>query len=163
MRQQMMDWLRNQKRTYGNFSYILVPEYQKDGTIHFHAFLKGYGGSIKRAINPNTGLPLRNTYNLTGYTHGFTKVSYISQTKDSMSKLACYLTKYVKKELLDHENQKRYWASKDLIKPNVKNNPEKWYEENEPDWQIETENGRVMRFYTGKNPEIDSFIKENAP
>jgi len=120
-RTQLSLWLKQQKRKYGNFSYLIVMELHKDGAPHFHGLLHDYKGLVIDAHNPYTGQPLFRTrkgaryqqFNLGEYKLGFTSVEYI----ENKHAVAQYMTKYVTKSLTTFAGKKRYFASSDLKKP----------------------------------------------
>lgn len=165
VRQQMLDWLHNQRNRNGKFKYLVIPEFHKDGeSLHFHALLGDYSGKIEPAISPNTNKPLvkrgRAIYQLSGYTLGFTNVKLIGKTLEDTQRTSAYLTKYVTKEMPLFHGKQRYWASKGLALPKVQDNPEEWYKHVKPDWQVETENGTIMRFNIG-HPLSDIYWEAN--
>ena len=113
-------WLRNQKsRVNKNMYYIVVAELHKDGAYHFHGLFSNVENwKIKKATNPRTGELLKykekQIYSINQYKLG---ISEISKVKDT-DKVANYITKYITKELITQtENKRRYWASKNLKKP----------------------------------------------
>lgn len=163
-RQQMSDWLRNQRKRNGKFDYLIIPELHKDGeSLHFHALFYGYLGLIEKAINPKTGELItqnkRPVYVLPEYTLGFTNAKAISSSAADQTRVACYIKKYITKDMPTFKNRQRYWASKNLRLPKIEYNPEKWYEVVKPDWEMETENGRILRFNAGSHPLIDIYLE----
>lgn len=112
-------WINNQKHQNRNMSYILVPEFhKKSGHLHFHGLIGNVPKwKFSKAVNPHTGklIKLNNTqiYNLDNYKLGFTTVSKIK----SKEKVTNYISKYATKELISLKNKKRYWYSRDLVKP----------------------------------------------
>ncbi len=161
-RQQMSNWLRNQRKRNGKFDYLIVPEFHKDGkSLHFHALFNSYCGEIQQAINPKTGLALEQKgqpiYVLPEYTLGFNNAKRILSDADSQNRIALYVQKYITKDMPLFHNKQRYWVSKDLKLPKIQNNPEKWYKVCKPDWEIENDFGKIMEFQVGKNPVVDSF------
>ena len=107
----MKYWLNRQKKTSPDFSYLAVPEFHKDGAIHFHALFKGYAPDLKRTNVIQNG---QRVYNITGFTSGFTNVKELDS---DYSKAAAYVTKYLTKDNIVSFNKRRYWVSKNLIKP----------------------------------------------
>lgn len=110
-------WLQNErvKSKYRNkeFKYIFVPEYHKNGTIHFHGLIGEYIPELVRAEQAK-----KETYNLVGWKHGFSMVNKIK----SKNRVSSYISKYITKELLDSpvaRNKKRYWSSKNLSLPQI--------------------------------------------
>lgn len=130
-KKRMSVWLTNQQKISGKFQYVIVSELQKDGTVHFHALIKGYKGKVVLAVHPDTNKPIiqkgRQVYNLDGYKLGWTNVKLIDNKKGSLEKVGFYLLKYVTKDMPIIHGKKRYWASKDLEKPVVIYNPEPFY------------------------------------
>jgi hypothetical protein len=96
------------------FAYILVPEFQKRGAVHFHALFWGlpeelfYSERETRILSEIWG-------------HGFV---FLKQT-DGHEKLAFYLAKYFTKAYLDPrlKNQKSYVASRNVKRPIVQKGP----------------------------------------
>jgi len=110
-------WLNNQKRHSPNMSYILVAEKHKSGAIHFHAVINEFYGKLEIARNSKTNRKIvkngKQIYNLSGWKYGFSTLSNIVNTEAT----ARYLTKYLTKDFIEAFNKKRYWTSRNLIKP----------------------------------------------
>lgn len=99
------------------FRWIIVPEQHADGAWHFHGLLAG-SARVVRAYSPHTGKPLfdnfgREVYNLLDYQAGFTTAVPL----DGSPRIATYLTKYFSKSMTVPKGRKRYWASRNLVKP----------------------------------------------
>lgn len=107
----MKYWLNRQKKHSPNFAYVLVPEFHKDGAIHFHALIRDYNAELKPTNVFQNG---KRVYNLTGFTAGFTNAQKLD---DDQTKAAAYLTKYITKDMITRFNKRRYWASKNLCRP----------------------------------------------
>lgn len=107
----MKYWLNRQKKHSPDFAYVIVPELHKDKAIHFHALIKNYNGHLKKTNVIQNG---KRVYNLVGFTAGFTNAQELD---DDQVKAAAYLTKYITKDMLSSFNKRRYWASKNLVKP----------------------------------------------
>lgn len=107
----MKYWLNRQKKHSPNFAYVIVPEFHKDGAIHFHALIRDYNAELKSTNVFQNG---KRVYNLTGFTAGFTNAQKLD---DDQTKAAAYLTKYITKDMINRFNKRRYWASKNLRKP----------------------------------------------
>jgi len=166
-RTKLIGWLKNQRNRNGKFRYIVVPEFHGDKkSLHFHSLIGGYTGKVERAINPKTGRPLiqkgKATYQIPGYTLGYTNVKLIGSKPEDRSRLSAYLKKYITKDMPVFENKQRYWVSKHLELPLIENNPEKWYQHVEPDWWCEFENGTLLRFDLNKHPLTDIFWEANG-
>lgn len=166
-RTKLIGWLKNQRNRNGKFRYIVVPEFHGDKkALHFHSLIGGYTGKVEQAINPNTGKPLiqkgKATYQLPGYTLGYTNVKLIGSKPEDRSRLSAYLKKYITKDMPVFQNKQRYWVSKHLELPLIENNPEKWYQHVEPDWWCEFENGTLLRFDLNKHPLTDIFWEANG-
>lgn len=153
-KKQMMNWLKNQQYKNGKFEYLIVPEYHKDGALHFHALIKNYTGALEPATDDKTGKQIkqrgRKVFRFPGYTLGFTNVKQIEATPESYSTLATYISKYVTKDMLNEPGKKRYWHSKQLEMPRVEYNPPDWYKTVEPDWSHESEFGITKIFSSDK-------------
>lgn len=94
-------WLDNATRRRG-MKYILVPEYHKDGkSIHFHGFINESALTLARAINPNTGKPIkqngRAVYNVTNWKYGFTTAVRVGSSDLDQTSSAKYVLKYITK------------------------------------------------------------------
>lgn len=99
--------------------WIIVPEQHENGAWHFHGLLAGPVKAV-RATNAHTGQLLvdnhgREVYNLTDYKSGFTTAVKL----DGSPKVATYLTKYYTKDMAIPKGKKRYWASRNLVRPQV--------------------------------------------
>jgi hypothetical protein len=154
----MNGWLKRQRKIDKAFQYIIVPEFHGDGkSLHFHALVNGYGGKVVRVVNPKTGRPLvkkrRQVYDFPSYTLGHSEVYYIGETEEDRIKSGFYLLKYIKKEMPEFENKKRYWSSRGLEKPLTVENPEEWYFAITPDHAFKTEYGQFL-FFDNKRIEI---------
>lgn len=112
-------WINNQKHQNRKMSYILVPEFhKKSGHLHFHGLVGNVSKwKMTKAINPYTKkeIKISNTqiYNLDNYNLGYTTISKIK----SKEKVTNYISKYATKELITLKNKKRYWFSRNLVKP----------------------------------------------
>ncbi len=118
------NWLKSEKRRYGNFKYLIVPERHKDGAIHFHGLLGDYHGVMIEARNKSITKKQtdsnQTTYNVESYKHGFTMAGKIQ----SPQRVATYISKYITKDMYTAEfNKKRYWTSRNLKKPTTEENP----------------------------------------
>lgn len=163
-RQQMRDWLKNQRNRNGKFQYLLVPEFHKDGeALHFHALFNAYPGKLTRATHQATNRPIlqkgKQIYTLNSYTLGFNNVKLLGQYDEDRSRVAAYIQKYITKDMPVFHGKQRYWASKGLLLPRVEDNPQEWYQYIEPDWQTETANGTILRFNHGTHPLSDMFLE----
>ena len=101
-------------------SYILVPEFHKSGRLHFHGLVGNVPKwKMSKAINPHTNkfIKVNNTqiYNLDNYKLGYTTISKIK----SKEKVTNYISKYATKELITLKSKKRYWYSRNLVKPTI--------------------------------------------
>lgn len=108
-------WLHHQRdvaTSKGNdFKYLVIPEQHKDGAWHFHALLKGYSSTLK-----DSGLrtsSLRPIYNITSFRSGFTTATPI----DSKEGVSSYVTKYITKDFIKKFNRRRFFCSRNLIRP----------------------------------------------
>lgn len=109
-------WINNVKTNYApNMKYVFVPELHKDGALHFHGIVSDIGelplvDSGHRDKNGNV------IYNIDCYKMGFTTATKVTDS----GRVATYMTKYITKELMSYsKGKKKYWASRNLIKPNI--------------------------------------------
>lgn len=107
----MQTWLHRQSARYSDFKYVIVPERHKDGAIHFHALIGGFDGQLKKT---NVIQNNKRVYNITGFRFGFTNAQYLD---DDLGKTTAYLCKYITKDMELISNRRRYWCSKNLVKP----------------------------------------------
>lgn len=111
----MSSWLHNQRnksREKGiEFKYLIIPEQHKSGRWHFHALLSGYTSTLKptKAFSPT----LRLIYNITSFRSGFTTAVMI----DDKQAVSSYVTKYITKDFVTLFNQRRFFCSRNLIRP----------------------------------------------
>ena len=166
-RKKLIGWLKNQRNRNGKFRYIVVPEFHGDKkALHFHSLIGGYTGTVEQAINPKTGRPLiqkgKPTFQIPGYTLGYTNVKLIGSKQEDRSRLSAYLKKYIIKDMPVFEGKQRYWVSKHLELPLIENNPEQWYHHVEPDWWCEFENGTLLRFDLNKHPLTEMYWEANG-
>lgn len=94
-----------------DFTYIVVPEKHKDGAIHFHALIGGLPSPLaKTRVIQNS----KRVYNVPGFRYGYTNAQYLD---DDKQKTTAYLCKYITKDMDLINGRRRYWQSKNLIKP----------------------------------------------
>lgn len=156
-KRKFMTWLKNQRDRNGIFGYLFVPEYHKDGAIHFHGVIKDYAGKLRRSRNAKTGKLLyghkgNERFDLEEFRSGFTRIEPIRQSRDDHARVGNYIRKYITKDMVNIFGQKRYWASQGLKKPIREDNPQ-WYLETAADDVFTNEYGKI---YTYKN--LDSKI-----
>lgn len=93
-------WLDNRVRRH-DLVYALVPEFHKDGAIHFHGLMNFDALKTIRATSPYTGKPLsdkqdRPIYNIADYALGYTTVIPLSGDNARIA-TAMYCWKYITK------------------------------------------------------------------
>ena len=106
----MSKWLNNARRQSPNLTYMLFEEAHKDGAIHFHALIGSYEGVLADSGKKWHGNAI---FNLTAFKYGFTNFTAIRDK----AKSANYCRKYITKALATKTNKRRYWASKNLKRP----------------------------------------------
>lgn len=116
-KEKMSNWLKVAKRNSPDLKYLIVAELHKvSGRIHFHALMKNYSGDLHLAYSKN-GQPMiknnRKIYNIGAYKWGYSTAVKI----DNIEKVSSYIQKYITKDMLKITNKKRFWASRNLIKP----------------------------------------------
>lgn len=112
---------------YGKFQYLVVPEFHKDGAIHFHAIVSGFSGIL--AMQTRQSNPEQPAYSLLDWDARYgnpgqqvaSKVLMITND-DGGIKTAKYLSKYLDKSLTNSptialKNKKMYFVSRGLKKP----------------------------------------------
>lgn len=161
-RAKLANWLRNQRKRNGKFRYIVVIEKHKDGAIHFHALIGGYEGRLTYAINPKTGKEIPDGHgdyvrNFSEYKLGYSTAKRISDNAATVR----YIQKYITKENITTFGKQRYWASKNLIRPTIVENPEPFYKFFEADRHYVTDHGTILEFDKNKNPIIKAFIESH--
>ena len=109
-------WLRNARQRHArDLGYLLVPELHKDSAFHFHGLFKDCEGLDFRPSGKRDKAG-REIYNVGLYGLGWTTATRVD---DSVS-AALYLTKYITKDLCAVTfNKKRYWASRNLARPQI--------------------------------------------
>lgn len=83
-------WLNNMVYRY-DFNYIFIPEYHKDGAIHFHGLVSGNLKLTYVKLDKKG----RKVYNLDNWTLGF---STAIELDDNRTAVSAYITKYVTKD-----------------------------------------------------------------
>lgn len=91
-----------------NMRYLLVPEFHKDGGVHFHGLIANCDlVHFTPAINPHTGQQIvqkgLEIYNWNLYTLGFCTATSVQDTK----RVSNYITKYITKSQIDLMKGKR--------------------------------------------------------
>lgn len=110
LKRRMRYWLNNQRILHGNFKYLIVAEYHKDGALHFHALLSGYKGDVQSSGIFKRG---REVFNIKSYRAGHTEAYKI----DNLRKTAAYVAKYLTKDMPKFKGKQRYWCSNGLERP----------------------------------------------
>lgn len=103
-------WLNNfKKRFCADLQYIVVPEFHKDGAIHFHALLQ----SATLFTLLKTRWCDKNKFYLPLYKLG---ISELEKVKDRY-RVSNYICKYITKELQSYSGKQRYFRSQGLKLP----------------------------------------------
>lgn len=92
-------------RTKGShFRYVVVPEFQKRGAVHFHAVFFNLGWFDQKDLADI-------------WEHGYIKLKKVENVRN----VGMYMTKYLSKDALDERlhGRKRYFASRNLYKPSL--------------------------------------------
>lgn len=107
-------WLNNCRKKYGDFEYLLVPEWhKKKDAIHFHGLFKNFNVPL---LDSGKKIKGRKAFNIPSYKLGFSTAVQM----DSSPRTASYIKKYVTKEIYEEtktKNSKRYWVSRNLQRP----------------------------------------------
>lgn len=111
----MSSWLHHQRdksRELGvEFRYLIIPERHKSGRWHFHALLSGYKSTLKPTKYKTPSL--RPIFNITSFRSGFSTAVAI----DSKINVSRYITKYITKDFIKTFNQRRFFCSRNLVRP----------------------------------------------
>lgn len=113
-------WLDNRVRRKG-LVYGLVPEYHKDGAVHFHGLMNSSALDLKRSVNPYTGEQMcddegRPVYNIADFPLGFTTAIVITG-ENSRTATAKYCYKYITKSGGKKVGGRYYLSGGDLGRP----------------------------------------------
>lgn len=99
--------------------YIFVPEYHKDGAVHYHGFIKASDSlRYSLAINPHTRKAIRRgknrsfVFNWNDWNFGFTTLIHCYGSVDNMSKYFC---KYITKGS-EYPMKHRYYCGGDVVR-----------------------------------------------
>lgn len=87
------NWLSNAVRRQG-LSYVLIPEFHKDGAIHFHGLWK-HNGDMKYVDSGHKTKSGQTVFNVTRWWFGFSNVVEIA---GDYGKVTNYIVKYVTKD-----------------------------------------------------------------
>lgn len=105
-------WLQRQREKNANLKYVIVPERHKNGAIHFHALFENIDSfTLKKTKIRQEN---RDVFTMTDWRYGFSNVKFIDSNR---IKVAAYITKYITKDMIQIDNKKRYWSSRNLILP----------------------------------------------
>lgn len=111
----MSVWLHHQRdlsREKGiEFKYLIVPEQHKSGRWHFHCLFSGYTSTLK--ATKHVTATMRPVFNITSFRSGFTTAVPI----DSKESVATYVSKYITKDFIKSFNQRRFFCSRNLVRP----------------------------------------------
>lgn len=113
-------WLDNRVRRKG-LVYGLVPEYHKDGAVHFHGLMNSSALDLKRSVNPYNGEAMnddegRPIYNIADFPLGFTTAIVITG-ENSRTATAKYCYKYITKSGGKKVGGRYYLSGGDLGRP----------------------------------------------
>lgn len=120
-RRVLQNWFRNQKKHSPSLKYLAVPEFHKNGAIHFHCMLGGFYGRLK-----DSGKKTKNgqtIYNASGYYSGFTEFVKIGERFDAdnfdseYQRVISYITKYITKDMPLVYGRRRFLISNNLKRP----------------------------------------------
>ncbi|MEK7594076.1 MAG: hypothetical protein AAB436_00340 [Patescibacteria group bacterium] len=162
VKMQMANWLKNQRTRNGKFSYLIVPEFHKDGkALHFHALMKNYTGELIDIGRNHRG---RKLYHFKSYTLGFNSAVEIDDDDEDVDKVSSYVKKYITKDMPQFRGKRRFWTSHGLARPQFEDNPPKWYLDVPPQRVYENEYGRTLYFLNSSIPasQVDSLTEDST-
>ena len=113
-------WLDNRVRR-KSLHYVLVPEFHKDGAVHFHGLCNFDALKTVRACNAHTGTPLsddegRPIYNIVDYPYGFNTVIPLTGENARIA-TAKYCYKYITKSKGEKVGGRYYLSGGNLGRP----------------------------------------------
>ena len=147
-KKRMAYWLNNQRILHGNFKYLIVAEYHKDGALHFHALLSGYKGDVQTSGIFKRG---REVFNIKSYRAGHTEAYKI----DNLRKTAAYMAKYLTKDMPKFKGKQRYWCSNKLNRPVKVVNPILTSEDREKFTSVYKDDKKEIFEFVGQLTEAD--------
>jgi len=110
-------WLNNIRR-HSSLGYIIVPERHKNGALHFHGLITN-PDALDLYDSGHKDRSGRIIYHTKQYKMGFHDFTEIGNL-DAVSQ---YVRKYISKQFYSQEKfKKRFWASRNLIKPEIIHN-----------------------------------------
>jgi hypothetical protein len=111
-------WLDNNVRR-KNLRYILVPEFHKDGAVHFHGFINCDVLDLCEAVNPYTGKLIKHrgkrVFNISSYKLGYSTAIPIKP--DEIDATRKYVFKYITKTGGEKVGGRYYLSGGDLLRP----------------------------------------------
>lgn len=111
-------WLDNSVRR-KTAKYILVPEFHKDGAVHFHGFINCDVFSCAEARNPHTGKLIKHhskqVYNISDYKLGYSTAIPIAPNEYNAT--CKYVYKYITKAGGEKVGGRYYFSGGDLRRP----------------------------------------------
>ena len=98
-----------QQRQAPDFKYLIIPEFHKDGSIHFHGLVSGIPESefiipptIKKRLKDGTLADVPNTPKYKDWKRYSDRFGYFNCSRvKSSEKIAFYITKYITKDMSD--------------------------------------------------------------
>lgn len=110
-------WLNNIRR-HSSLGYIVVPERHKNGALHFHGVVTN-PSTLNLYDSGHKDRSGRIIYHTKQYKMGFHDFTEIG----SLEAVSQYVRKYLSKQFYDREKfKKRFWASRNLKKPEIIHN-----------------------------------------
>ena len=109
--------MKNYKKQFGNFNYIMIPELHSDRkNFHFHGLIYGIP---EKHLNKHSKMPdgrIRYNWSYWEKHFGFTALIELDDNKE---KVSSYITKYMTKDQISLFGQDRYLVSRQLKKPQL--------------------------------------------
>lgn len=111
----LKNWIDYIRRFSPDIGYIIVPEKHESGRFHFHGLFRSCDG-LQFVSSGKTDKKGNLIYNVGAYKLGWSTATRIND----QSKVTKYIAKYISKDLVQVAfNKKRYWASRNLLDPEV--------------------------------------------
>lgn len=115
LKKKTLNWFKKQYVKYG-IKYLILPEFQKNGNLHWHGFISDPNGSMKLSLANCKSNKNHDIYNIDSWTSnkGFNTCAKLGKTYEDRAKVASYVMKYITKDM-ERIFDKYYYCSNGLL------------------------------------------------